>query len=265
LFLKVVDPERLLSQVAADEIASWLHDQGIQVSRLLPSFPRPISKFRYLLACELIDGDPAGKEASRLPMLGRVLAQMHSRLQRLPWREEIRIASLLRDQAFRQGREEVLDRPYLDPRVRSALKDYTTDLPDQSAQVLHGDLNLGNVLFRAGDQGPVLLDFEDAIHNYHSPIVDLAMVIERFILVFQEEDPQALAASALLLSSYREIANPLWPHSDLAEVLRALSARALVLLHLDDEPVDEQEREKFLRLIQQTRERQALLEQIVRL
>ena len=272
LFLKIVDEQRLATQLEADRIATWLDDRGVPVNRMLAGFPRPLTGGRYLLGSELIDGLPAGKDASILPKLGRVLAQTHRHLRALPWADRVRETSEARDRAFRQNRDSILHRSRLDAGLRSVMRADGTDLPAEYAQVLHGDLNLGNVLFRPDDQGPVLLDFEDAVHNSHSVSVDLAMVIERFILVRQLDDAQALAASAQLLSGYREISDPVWPSLGLAGVLRALSIRALVLLNMDAASADRQapnrqesnrrEQDKFIRLFRQTDRRSKLLAKI---
>ncbi len=262
LFLKVITGERLAQQWAADRIATWLYDQGVVTSRLLPDFPRPLAAGRQLLGYELVDGEPADRDASILPRLGRAMAQMHRALRDLPWRDEIRRASAKRDREFRRARQGLLKRSRLDPGLRSILLADSTELPGDPAQPLHADLNLGNVLFGSVDRDPVLLDFEDALHNHHHIGVDLAMAIERFALVRQADDAQALAASAQLLSGYREISDPVWPDTGLAGVLRALSVRALVLLHQGPGPVDRAERDKFVRLIRQCADRRDLLERI---
>lgn len=265
LFLKVVDDERLAQQLAADRIAAWLFEQGVATSRVLPDYPRRLPDGRLLLGYRLIEGRPPGSEGEQLDRLGHTLARMHRCLRALPWRDEIRLISRRRDRAFRRARLRLLERPGLDPELRELLLTDATDLPAGAAQPLHGDLNQGNVLFQSSDLRPVLLDFEDAVHNHHSVSVDLAMAVERFVLVPFSDDAQALAAGERLLSGYRRLGEPNWPATGLAALLRTLAVRALVLLGMGEAPVDPNEQRKFVRLIRQTHERAALLGAIERL
>jgi hypothetical protein len=50
------------------------------------------------------------------------------------------------------------------------------------AQCLHGQIHLGNVLFRSSDGAAVLVDFEEALYTFAPPAFDLAYLVQRFCL-----------------------------------------------------------------------------------
>ena len=136
-------------------------------------------------------------------------------------------------------------------------------LSDHQAQVLHGDLNLGNVLFADHTVSPAPLDFEDSRHNFHGVAMDLAMALERFVLVRTSDDGRALSLGHRLLAGYAEHAAPWrWGAPGLAGILQSLAVRALLLLagnRAAGRPVAESEWDKFLYLYAETERRAELL------
>ena len=121
----------------------------------------------------------------------------------------------------------------------------------RSPQVIHGDLNYGNVLTRDDDHEKIIfIDFEEASRSYFSPMIDVAMVIERFIVPSQNT-PNTLLYE--FKKNYTAVTGNWFENSDqLAGLLRSLSARALLLLEsvADDEKWRAEERFKFLTLHQ---------------
>ena len=70
------------------------------------------------------------------------------------------------------------------------------------AQVLHGEIHPGNVLFRSADGAPVLLDFEESVATYAPPDWDLAYFLQRFLLRGTADPASARAAITPPLSVY---------------------------------------------------------------
>ena len=63
----------------------------------------------------------------------------------------------------------------------------------RSPQVIHGDLNYGNVLSCHGNDGKIIfIDFEEASRSYFNPMIDVAMIIERFIIPSQNSPNKLL-------------------------------------------------------------------------
>ena len=97
-----------------------------------------------------------------------------------------------------------------------------------SPQVIHGDLNYGNVLSHHDDGRVTFIDFEEASRSYFNPMIDVAMIIERFIIPSQNSHDNLLGA---FKKNYTAITGKWFENSDqLAGLLRSLSARALLLL-----------------------------------
>ncbi|MGE0040264.1 MAG: aminoglycoside phosphotransferase family protein [Vicinamibacterales bacterium] len=79
------------------------------------------------------------------------------------------------------------------------------------AQCLHGELHQGNVLFRAPDGAPVLLDFEEAVHVFAPPAWDVAFLVQRFILAGNPPLDEAREAVARVREAYAAALPPLAP------------------------------------------------------
>lgn len=98
-------------------------------------------------------------------------------------------------------------------------------MDDLEGQVLHGDLNPGNILVT--DSGSIrFCDFEDAIHTYGSPLIDLAIIVERLLL---SRDETALTT---FLRTYQRLASPVARAGWLVDSLKLINLRAAALLLL---------------------------------
>jgi Ser/Thr protein kinase RdoA (MazF antagonist) len=98
-------------------------------------------------------------------------------------------------------------------------------MDDLAGQVLHGDLNPGNILIT--DVGSICFcDFEDAIHTYGSPVIDLAIIVERLLLSRGE------AVIATFLRTYQKLAAPVARTGWLVDSLKLINLRAAALLLL---------------------------------
>lgn len=268
LFLKVVPPERAEQLLAADRVASLLAGQGLPVTHLHDNIIT-LASGDLLLSQDLLYGRNAHADQADMKRLGTLLARLHSQLIKLSDTAAIRKASQQRDRTLAEARDDQALLTKLDYRadeVRACIAEQDPTLPSDHAQPLHGDLNLGNLLFVEPDGRPILLDFEDSLHNWHSPKMDLAMALERFVLVRCSNDVQALTLGRALFDGYRQVGGQLdWSTGELGETLRTLSVRALLLLaqrHAELQPVAETEWDKFLLLIEQTRQRDQLLERL---
>jgi len=227
LFLKVVNTAALETQLAGNRIANWLAAQALPVSPILESYPRRLHADYQLLAYRRIDSRFATASENDLRAIGQLLASVHNGLRALPWGDDIRQASRERDHLFLRLQQQV--KKQLLPEV--AERQVETRLPDTDAQVIHADLNIGNLLFGRLSHQATLLDFEDATHNFHSPQVDLAMALERFVMVRTSDDSLALQLGQAFLQGYRERIRRLPTLSaQPASILQTLATRSQLLL-----------------------------------
>ncbi|QKI89565.1 phosphotransferase [Thiomicrorhabdus xiamenensis] len=95
------------------------------------------------------------------------------------------------------------------------------------AQVVHGDLNPGNVLL-AGENGtPLLIDFENSHYSYLPRIMDVAMLVHRVFLPLRDEDTENWASSvAAFFQAYGILDSPM----SLAEAMIACCVRSQCVL-----------------------------------
>lgn len=262
LFLKTIAHDRVDSQWQANRIADWLERHQVRVSTLLEGYPRRLDNKYFLLAYTAIDSRFAHLTEVDLRNLGRLLGRAHSVLSELPWRTEIAQRSVERDQMFVSLQTKLVEQAQ--GQIRQIIEQSNTQLDDACPQVIHGDLNIGNVLFALNIQQPILLDFEDANHNWHSPLVDLAMLLERFVLVRSSDEATLHKLSHALLQGYREQnSRSLTPAISPVALLQALSCRALLLLGNTQQCHSQQaETAKFIYLHALAEKRRGLLESL---
>lgn len=257
LFLKVVETDQLETQLAANRIAEWLAARSLSVTPVLESYPRRLHCRYQLLACRHIDARFASATENDMRAIGRLLAEAHNALGNLPWSEEIKQRSIKRDAMFEQ----------LQQRHQSSMKGApracltSPRLPGEHAQVIHGDLNIGNLLMGRLTAKAHLLDFEDATHNFHNPLVDLAMAIERFVLVGASSERQIQFLGSNLIEAYCTYARQLPPASTHpTDILHALTSRALLLLaNTPDSEIKHSETRKFIYLHERAAQHRNLL------
>lgn len=239
-FLKVVPAVHAARQSAADQVAVWVGRHGVRTPAPLPGFPRALGCDQAVFAYPYLAGRFAHATQAELNPIGTSLAVLHAALARFPDGATIkrnsatRTAMLLKRRdlvcagAHTPGPQPALLREILESeqRIFSLLEEVPASQP------VHGDLVYGNVLFPLEGGGPVLLDFEDTLISWLPVDLDIALALERFALLPEQDDDQALALGRELLRAYgkgsgREAGFLAHPLND---CLRLLSVRALVAL-----------------------------------
>lgn len=209
LFIKIM-PKRLaavLQRSAA--IADYVRSSGLLTPTCLPRFPKPCSDGRVMYAYPFVEGNYLIGSRDELQALGTALAELHQALAAFPEARRIaRRRSEVRSRMRRQAAELLADPQWAAGElsaVRSHLRHWLeidAKLGQQQSQVIHNDLNAGNVLLDT--RGKVwFLDFEEAAWSHLPPHFDAAKVIERFVLVNESRDRQSkMEASRLFLHAY---------------------------------------------------------------
>ncbi len=126
-------------------------------------------------------------------------------------------------------------------RLREIASDKRLDFirNDMSRQSLHGDLNFRNafVPLLEGDQvnsSIMVLDFEDVKHSVLPVVFELALVIERFIMVHALKNEKIITLARIFLSNYKErcIHRMDLEAVDWVNVIQSLNLRSLCVLSL---------------------------------
>lgn len=259
LFLKVVSGKRARNMVAAEDIARYLAGNGVRALAALPGFPKALDSERLVFAYPLIAYRFSQPTASDAKAMGKLLAALHRTLRRFPDRGRVRERSRRMDARIGEIREGP-SRAWREI-VPEDLCHSAHVYPASAGQPVHGDLNYGNILFDGGGR-PILIDFENSLHSWWSPAVDLAWILERHMLVHVQDDEPCLALGETFFRSYVEF-NPGAPTAlELLEVLRIKALRPLLLL--SDGPRLMPEIEKFQFLSHEIVRRKSLIEALDR-
>ncbi|MDR3400905.1 MAG: phosphotransferase [Chthoniobacter sp.] len=116
------------------------------------------------------------------------------------------------------------------------------------AQCLHGEIHRANVLFTSAGQA-VLLDFEEAVHNFAPPAWDLAYAVQRFCLHDDPSSPVWRARLSALETGYGA------SFPDLRPMMRQIAwliAALLIELCVEGREIKPREEyDKFIRLERQ--------------
>jgi len=236
LFLKVLPEAYLDQQIEANQFAVFVQKAGILSNTIISGFPKRLDDELVVIAYDWIEGRCLEPSSLELEQFGRQLGRLHQVLACYPEQEAVcnstfaRLADL-RDIAKRIILLKPTDSPYLQRLCR-----LLDDKPDifkpfeEPCQVLHGDLNVGNLRYTAS--GVVFLDFEDARHSWFPPRVDVAFALERLALINEQDDNRAFTNAQALLKGYVDVfgRSPFSRAGSLRETLEWLSLRSLCML-----------------------------------
>jgi thiamine kinase-like enzyme len=132
---------------------------------------------------------------------------------------------------------------------------YDKSLNDsENCSMVHGDLNFGNIIFDTNNPAlPIILDFEDSLISWLPQNTDIATIIQRFLLAYNQKDFKLRDRICNLLTKYEKITNnsAFASLDELWDTLRFLSLRALGRLCInviEGIPIQETELNKFVQL-----------------
>ena len=273
LFIKIVEQSRAGPLLSADPIACYVADKGIPAACLIGTFTKAVNGDYYALTYPYHEARFAQLHNSDMSNFGGTLGRLHRTLAEAPFQQKVKENAIKREALLHDTQQhlEQVDQSSVRGEILQILKRSALRCPDTGwpEQIIHGDMNYGNVLFpaRTPDQ-PLLLDFEDTALSWHSPLVDIAFVIERFILMRTADDNQAYCLAETLISAYTSQYPEALPPVEkgcLVNLLKSLSIRALCLLAtlaLKDIPVPQNEWDKFVVLYTQAQKRNKLINRV---
>lgn len=237
-FIKIVPINLLEQQDRANNIAQVVQQQGIKTNCLLDDFPKILDNKYGLLAYPWIAGRYLRPNKREMQLLGHNLAHLHLALRDLPMKSAIKEAADERFDHIEEIVRKILSGDYnfgpFPERIRLWIEEkWRKPSYSKSSQVIHGDLNIGNILF--SEEGSItFLDFEDTIHSWLPPKFDLAMALERFTLINTPDNQQAQNLSWDVLETYIKISpnKPFEKTGDLYQTLLWLALRSCCLLNI---------------------------------
>lgn len=212
LFIKIVSKRFAGELERSCGITDYLQKCGLLTPACKSGFPKVCIDGRMVFAYPFVAGNYLNHSIVNLQVLGSALAKLHNALMKYPEAHKIacsqrcirskmrsRARSLLDDKCWANGE--------LSP-ARKHLQQWLEIDPlvdKDECQVIHNDLNVGNIL--QDPKGNVwFLDFEEASWSYLPTYFDIAKVIERFIFVNRDWDVQAkISAARCLLDAYNGV------------------------------------------------------------
>ena len=209
LFIKIV-PKRLASGLKRSRsISDYVCDSGLLTPVCTSGFPKVCIDGRVIHVYPFVNGCYLNNSISDLQMLGGALARLHKNLARYPDVHKVaRSQREMRSRMRRKAKALLVDKCWasgeLSP-VRNHIQQWLEIdiiLNRSECQVIHNDLNAGNVL--KDTNGDIwFLDFEESRWSYLPSHFDIAKVIERFILVNDDWDVQRkIIASKQFMDAY---------------------------------------------------------------
>lgn len=226
----------------------------------------------YYAIFPLLNGVRCKPCASDLKLLGNALAQFHRHLKNIGDQALVIQKSDNRVRHLSKFIETILKFPndilVKKPRVASFISKYSFDMIDhRDSQIIHGDLNPGNILINKGSKLIHFLDFEDMLHSYLPVLYDLAFIIERNILLPLNDAQKAFALSKVFLKAYFESGGNYKYHTSDEYILCILSLRAFLLLiqnAINGHSEDRIEWDKFYYLSQHAEKNLKLMKAILK-
>lgn len=122
--------------------------------------------------------------------LGKCVARLHQGLSKVPFADVIQSNFKSKQQVYLNLWQRIkadnftLEIPSKAKEILISSSPAIFDIACDKQQVIHGDLNLGNLLFTKADEKTYIyaLDFEDTLHSYGSPLLDIGLLLERILL-----------------------------------------------------------------------------------
>lgn len=273
LFLKIIPMSGSDNQKKSKRMLEWLAQHKVSVGIYLSKFQTAPDDEYDIFIYEYIPGHFAKPCQSYMTSLGSEIRKLHFALTCCPWRREIRKASedrlFVLDMYLKQVRT-LRSYVSIPESVFEILKICPSNillwLKKDKRQVVHGDINYGNVIFSDCNTKPVFLDFESCWISWFSPAIELSFVLQRFILNCGSDLDLHRIAQALLHGYTNSEFGIYEDHYQLEMTLKALSVRTLLLLIIKNEndpsSVSTSEWEKFVKLYYSAEHQSDLLREI---
>lgn len=257
LFLKIMNLQSFSSQMMAESIANHLVKSGIKTFCALPNYPIVNNEHNLMIlgypfiSCSYLANDPGtiGSVGAELGKLHLSLGQLtDSMIVKRTSKQHLDFCLSNKNKLYAE-----LDGKDIDSaNIKETIDTFMIKELISSPQVIHGDLNYGNIVVSNPTKEITFIDLEEATRSFFNPMVDVAMTIERFIRTQTSRQDDLFIE---FKKNYINITGE-WFKSpvQLPNILRSLSARALLLLASitpeNSRDWQIEERSKFLKLHQ---------------
>ena len=271
-FLKIIDSSEHNSQLDASLVSSWLSDSGISVSRIKSNYPVLIKEHNlWIYLYGYVDHNFFDGSNESIFLVGESLGKMHKIMKTSPFIDKAFDLGTKKNKILSQQFKKICqdDSFSLFPSraiqliANTSLNEFSSIT--SNSQMIHGDMNFGNIIFKKGDNKPIFIDFEDSISSWLSPLYDIAFVIQRFVL--QEEKSNKLDLAKNLLNGYlsQNELTSLISTGSFYNTIKMISIRSLLLLSTlsnNEQKLFKGEINKFINLYSETENNKSLIFEI---
>ena len=237
IFFKIVDVEDNKNQDNAVLISSWLNESGFKVSCVRKGYPKEIKKYGlWIYLYEYIDHDFFDGSNESIYLIGKGLGKMHKMMIDYPLVNDIFNAGNRKNKLLLKQFKDIKDFRYIPSFPEDAISliiktsDEEFSSLTKNSQMIHGDMNFGNIIFEKGSVQPIFIDFEDSASSWLSPLYDIAFIIQRFLLNYQIDNSLELAK--LFYKGYlsQNGISSFCSNGSLYTMLKMISIRSLLIL-----------------------------------
>jgi len=212
-FVKFVSPDQIDRQTAAIEVAIFARSQGISTPCLLDGFPKQMPGGQWMLAYPYLDGRPVRPEDDEcadqdFKRLGETIGKLHTALAGWPGAKSVKSRTAARHRMLQSRLDSILRGDPVPGPVPGIARSLAEKHPegfqsiDADARMIHGDLNIGNILFDSNDD-PVILDFEESLGAWYPVSIDILYLMERLIWSRIGPDETARTMAQAFIDGYR--------------------------------------------------------------
>jgi len=230
-FLKIENSKKSRQLLEADEICKKILNEGtVNVSTIVDGYPKSFINHTKLFVYDYIDSRFANTSMLDMQNLGKSLTVLHKSLIKLD-NKSIKLRTEEREAYF-------FNRVYnseskmalLDEDIRNILQKNKLLFQQNFGvrDIIHGDLNFHNIVFDDNNQKVIFLDFEDTVHSFFTPLMDIAMILERYILFRDISNEQKILLCKDFLLHYTN--KIVYKQGYLFNILKLISVRSILIL-----------------------------------
>lgn len=276
-FIKIVSKQRSGTLLASDEVAIFLCQNGINTPQLLSYHDTDINgKTWSILQYKAFELNPVKLTDQHIIRVAGALGELHKVLSSFKC-SSVKLNTQPKLALVHKTLTKCLGENSVSPErvptsVMKIAKQWHGNILDSllaDPQVIHGDLNLGNIR-QHRDEQICFLDFENSLSSYFSPLFDLSYIVTRMIVM----NEQAIDKQTLLVKCLSEYFHQVEHISAtqkatylqrLPNALIATNTYCLLVLisHLEDKSssVDAQEWQKFINFHYQLLKSESMIKQ----
>ncbi len=236
-FIKILNKTDNQSQLQAEKIASWLKKTGVCISCTRDDYPKEIEGYDlWIYVYDYIEHEFFSGSEKSLYLVGKELGKMHKLMQDHPMAAEIIVDGGKKNALLFQQLHSIKTKKHFSSLPEDAVEliKATSDNEFQTlvrfGQMVHGDMNFGNIIFKKNSHQPIFIDFEDSATAWLSPLYDIAFIIQRFVLFSDLQDKAKLASSLFAGYCSQNNLQNIVKSGDLYTMLKMISIRSLLIL-----------------------------------